>query len=285
MTNTLRLRGAFWPQDDFGRVMNAAVAREALAPSAIEPAETAADLALERFCDQLHSVYLSGPAARGRPGGAAFIILLRLGAETLAGGRSAIDAWEAAAAGHLRRRHPLFGRISVSVLTWPEVFPPAGEFSPARFRLAVNSVCVAGRSMTRMLPAQALDPAVMNTDIVAFRSRMLTAVGRVNAATGPERIRAAARDAGMAALAAGFALILEREQCYTEDLDLRRDLIALNFPARTRDIRDAYAMAQRPAEDALAVLKFIDASCKWLTPKTDAWLNAHNPRRLERLTA
>jgi hypothetical protein len=265
--------------------MNAAVAREAIFPGAAEMAEDAADIALERFSDQLHSVYLSGPAARGRPGGAAIFILLRLGAAADTIGKSAFEAWEAAAAAHLRRRHAQIGRIALSVLLWKDVFGSDGAFSPARFRLAVNSVCIAGRSMTRMLPPQTLDPAVMNADIVAFRGRMLTAVGRVNAAAGAERIRAAAKDAGSAVLSAGFALILDREQSYTEDLDLRRDLIALNFPARTRDIRDAYAMAIRPPDDAMTVLKFIDASCKWLTPKTDAWLNAHNPRRQERLPA
>lgn len=80
MGHTVRLRGEFWPQDHWGRVTNAAIAREQIAQPALEAAEEAADVALERFGDRLHSVYLSGPAARGRPGGAAFFVLLRLGA-------------------------------------------------------------------------------------------------------------------------------------------------------------------------------------------------------------
>src|ERR1700759_4364453 len=108
MANTVRLRGAFWPQDSWGRVTNAALPRERVSVHVGEAAEEAADLALERFGERLHSVYLSGPAARGRPGGAAFFCLLRMGAPA-----PSIDNWERAAAGHLRRNHARLGRIAV----------------------------------------------------------------------------------------------------------------------------------------------------------------------------
>ncbi|MFT3723620.1 MAG: hypothetical protein QM773_08555 [Hyphomonadaceae bacterium] len=281
MANTVRLRGQFWPQDHWGRVTNAAIAREHIVQPALEAAEEAADAALERFGDHLHSVYLSGPAARGRPGGAAFFILLRLGASNL----HSNESWEAAIAAQLRRRHPRVGRIAVAVFSWKDVFTTDGAFSPARFRLAVNSVCVAGRNMTRMLAPQRIDTASMNGDILGFRSRMLNAAGRLAAARSPDRVRAAAMDAGHAVLAAAFALVMEREQIYTEDLDLRRDLFVLNYPARQREMAEAYAMATRPSPDAMKALVFIDAACKWLTPLTDAWLNANNPQRAERLKA
>jgi hypothetical protein len=281
MANTVRLRGQFWPQDHWGRVTNAAIAREHIVQPALEAAEEAADAALERFGDHLHSVYLSGPAARGRPGGAAFFVLLRLGASNLQNNES----WEAAIAAQLRRRHPRVGRVAVAVFNWKDVFTTDGAFSPARFRLAVNSVCVAGRNMTRMLAPQRIDTASMNGDILSFRLRMLNAAGRLAAARSPDRVRAAAMDAGHAVLAAAFALVMEREQIYTEDLDLRRDLFVLNYPARQREMAEAYAMATRPSPDAMKALVFIDAACKWLTPLTDAWLNANNPQRAERLKA
>ena len=41
---------------------------------------------------------------------------------------------------------------------------------------------------------------------------------------------------------------IEREQIYTEDLDLRRDLFTLNFPNRTRDMAQAYADAAADAK-------------------------------------
>lgn len=281
MGHTVRLRGEFWPQDHWGRVTNAAIAREQIAQPALEAAEEAADAALERFGDRLHSVYLSGPAARGRPGGAAFFVLLRLGASDARSN----EAWEAAIAAQLRRRHPRIGRVAVAVFNWKDVFTTDGAFSPARFRLAVNSVCVAGRNMTRMLAPQRLDSAAMNGDILGFRPRMLNAAGRLAAARAPDRVRAAAMDAGHAVLAAAFALVMEREQIYTEDLDLRRDLFTLNYPGRSRDLSEAYAMATRPSPDAMKALVFVDSACRWLTPMTDAWLNANNPQRTERLKA
>lgn len=281
MGHTVRLRGEFWPQDHWGRVTNAAIVREQIAQPALEAADEAADAALERFGDRLHSVYLSGPAARGRPGGAAFFVLLRLGATDARGNES----WESAIAAQLRRRHPRVGRIAVAVFNWKDVFTTDGAFSPARFRLAVNSVCVAGRNMTRMLAPQRLDAAAMNGDILGFRPRMLNAAGRLAAARAPDRVRAAAMDAGHAVLAAAFALVMEREQIYTEDLDLRRDLFTLNYPGRSRDLSEAYAMATRPSPDAMKALVFVDSACRWLTPMTDAWLNANNPQRTERLKA
>lgn len=285
MTNVVRLRGEFWPQDHWGRVTNAALPRERVPRAALDVAEEAADLALERFGDQLHSVYLSGPAARGRSGGAAFFALLRLGAPGSLADARAIDAWQAAASAQLRRRHPRLGRISVAVFAWKDVFATDGGFSPARFRLAVNSLCIAGRNMTRLLAPQRLDAAAMNGDIVAFRPRMLNVASRLAAAKSPDRIRAAAMDGGHAVLAAGLSLVMEREQIYTEDLDLRRDLFLLNYPGRELEMSQAYTMATRPSTDALRTLTFIDSACRWMTPMTDAWLNAHNPKRLERLKA
>ncbi|MBI1359913.1 MAG: hypothetical protein GC155_06465 [Alphaproteobacteria bacterium] len=285
MANTVRLRGSFWPQDSWGRVTNAALSREGISSHVLDASEEAADLALERFGDRLHSVYLSGPAARGRPGGAAFFALLRMGPPLSSPEERSSDSWEHAASLRLRRRHPRLGRIAFAVFSWKDVFTTDSVFSPARFRLAVNSICVAGRNMNRMLAPQRLDAAVANGDILAFRNRMLNATARISAAQGPERIRAAATDAGHAVLSAAFALVLEREQIYTEDLDLRRDLFALNYPSRTDELREAYAMATRPASDAMKVLTFIDNACRWLTPMTDAWLNANNPQRADRLKA
>lgn len=285
MANAVRLRGEFWPQDHWGRVTNAALQREQIARTSLDAAEEAADLALERFGDRLHSVYLSGPAARGRPGGAAFFALLRLGASLSGPDARSNDSWEHAASAQLRRRHPRVGRIAVAVFNWKDVFTTDGAFSPARFRLAVNSVCVAGRNMSRLLAPQRLDAAAMNGDILGFRPRLLNIAGRLAAAKSPDRVRAAAMDAGQAVLAAGFALVMDREQIYTEDLDLRRDLFALNHPSRSRDMSQAYAMATRPATDPLKALTFIDSAARWMTPMTDAWLNTNNPQRCERLKA
>jgi hypothetical protein len=79
--------------------------------------------------------------------------------------------------------------------------------------------------------------------------------------------------------------VMEREQIYTEDLDLRRDLFTLNHPQRASDLAEAFQMATRPSADAMKALAFIERTCKWLSPMTDGWLNANNPQRAERLKA
>ena len=60
------IRGAFWKQDRMGRILNAAVQRAELDLAWSCLAERACDLAIERFADTIHSVYLCGPAARNR---------------------------------------------------------------------------------------------------------------------------------------------------------------------------------------------------------------------------
>jgi hypothetical protein len=126
----------------------------------------------------LHSVYLSGPQ---RAGGRAARRSSSCCASARCPNRSN-ESWEHALSAQLRRRHPRVGRIAVAVFNWKDVFTTDGAFSPARFRLAVNSVCVAGRNMTRMLAPQRIDAASMNGDILSFRQRMLNASGRLAAA-------------------------------------------------------------------------------------------------------
>ncbi|MEM8920477.1 MAG: hypothetical protein AAGB25_03855, partial [Pseudomonadota bacterium] len=258
---TGHLRGELWPQDRWGRVLNAGVDSSQLSQAAWLLGEEAADLASERFEQKLHSVYLSGPAARGRAGGAAAFVLLRLGETGLASG-----AWATAAAAELRRRHPDIGPTSISVFRWRDVFSTDGAFSPARFRLGVNSVCVAGRDVGRLIAPQRLDDAASNPAIIAFQSRMWGAAKKAGAAARPARVRAAAMDAGHAVLAAGFSMVMSAEQAYSEDLDLRRDFFALAHPDHKGAIHQAYNMAVRPVDDPRAVLTFIESICKWMSP-------------------
>jgi hypothetical protein len=35
----------------------------------------------------------------------------------------------------------------------------------------------------------------------------------------------------------------------------------------------------------MKALAFIERTCRWLAPMSDAWLNAHNPQRADRLKA
>jgi hypothetical protein len=266
--------GQIWPQDRWGRVLNAAMARDALPVQIVSAAERAADLCLERFGEELHSVYLSGPAARGRPGGATFLALLRL-----SGTHLDLGSWSIAAASELRRQLPNLGPVAMAVFRWRDVFPADGRFAAPRFRLATNSLCVAGRDAARLIAPQPLSVAAANPSVLALKARLSQAAKRLKAASTTARVRAASADAGRAVLAAGFGLVLLDEQVWTEDLDRRRDFFLLNRPERKADIERAYQMATRPPAAALEGLAFIEQAAGWLVPECEAWLDMFNPAR------
>ena len=152
MPSVYPVRGVFWPQDRWGRVRNIAVKRDELDLAWSCLAERAADLALERFGPKLHSVYLSGPAARNRPGGASILVVLRPGMNE----HDALT-WASAASAELTREAPHQQGVRVTTLRWRDVFCTKKRHSPSRFRLAVNAITIAGRSLTRVIPAGAIE--------------------------------------------------------------------------------------------------------------------------------
>ena len=269
------IRGEFWPQDQWGRTKNIAVARADLDLRWSGLSEEAVDLAHERFGEHLHSVYLSGSAARNRPNHGVFLIILESGAPSF----DVSASWARAAARELRLRAPVAMSLKVVVLRWRDVFPRSGQHSPVRFRLAVNSICVGGRNLSRLLPAQPLEAAVANTAIVSLEARLSQAKQRTLASDSRRRIRAVSADVGNAVVSAGYATVMTAEQLYTEDLDMRRDLFALNYPDLTDNIQRAYDMAAIPSNDPAQVRAFINDTRGWLSPITDAWLNQYNPER------
>ncbi|MBB34548.1 MAG: hypothetical protein CME88_14420 [Hirschia sp.] len=270
------IRGAFWKQDRMGRILNAAVQRAELDLAWSCLAERACDLAIERFADTIHSVYLCGPAARNRPGGASFAIVLRPAAD-----ENGADSWAQAAAAELRREAPHNQSANVTVLGWRDLFMQRGRHSPARFRLSVNSICVGGRNLKPMIPAPKLTEAVANTSIVALETRLLRAKAKTMTANTRRRVRAISAQVGHDVISAGYATIMAGEQLYSEDLDMRRDLFALHYPELKNEIQRAYDMAALPTGDPVPLRTFINDTLKWMTPITSAWLNTYNPQREE----
>ena len=272
------IRGEFWRQDHMGRILNAAVDRCELDLAWSCLAERACDLAHERFEHSIHSLYLTGPAARNRPGGASFVVVLRPSSDA-----SGAVNWAHAAAAELRKEAPNNQPINITVLKWRDIFMQRGRHSPARFRLAVNSICIGGRSLIRMMPAPVLSEAVANTHIVALDGRLSRAKAKTLTANTRQRVRALSAQIGHDVISAGYATVMTTEQVYTEDLDLRRDLFILHHPELKDEIQRAYDMAALPSGDPVPVRNFIkDAMC-WMSPIATAWLNTYNPERAELL--
>lgn len=272
------IRGVFWKQDRMGRVINASVPRAELDLKWSCLAERACDLAHQRFGEGVHSVYLSGPAARNRPGGASFAVVLRPAADDQGAAN-----WARAAAGELRREAPSNQSVNITVLRWRDVFMQRGRHSPARFRLAVNSICVGGRSLKDLMAPPMITEAVANTYIVALETRLQRAKAKTMTAISRQRVRALSAQIGHDVISAGYATVMAREQLYTEDLDLRRDLLALHQPELKDEIQRAYDMAALPSGDPVPVRGFINAASSWMLPIAASWLNTYNPERAELL--
>ncbi|MFC7291870.1 hypothetical protein [Hirschia litorea] len=272
------IRGKFWPQDAFGRVLNAAVKREDLNLLWSNLSESAVDVAHARFGDDLHSVYLSGPAARNRPGGGSIMIVLAPHVKA-----ANIDNWALPAAEELRRLHNCKFGLNIHVLKWRDVFCPMGQTSPSKFRLSVNSICIGGRNITRLIQQLSINEAVANPMLVSFESRLQDAKQKTLLSDSRRVIRSVSANVGHAVVSAGYASVMAAEQVYTEDLDIRRDIFTLHHPDHKDDIQRAYDMAALPSYDPVQVRAFINEARDWVLPIVNTWLNTYNPDRMDLL--
>ncbi len=278
MTLAYPVRGEFWLQDAMGRVQNAAVDRQDLNLKWSHLCEEAVDLAFDRFGVSLHSVYLSGQAARNRPGGGSIIVLLAMNAKP-----PSTAHWASAVSEELRRRSGIKTGLNVHVLRWRDAVSPSMRYTPVQFRLAVNAICIGGRDVTTEIGQPRVDEAVANTMLVSFERRMEKAKAKTLASDSRSRIRSISATVGHAVVSAGYATVMASEDLYTEDLDLRRDLFTMHYPERKDDIQRAYDMAALPSFDPVQVRSYINDTRKWVTPIVEDWLNTYNPERAELL--
>ena len=278
MTIVYPIRGQFWKQDANGGLLNIAVSREDLSLEWSCLSERAVDLALERFEDNLHSVYLSGPAARNRPGGGSLVIVLK---------NSELDktafAWASLARLELSREIANKSALNINVLRWKDVYQGTDGLSPALFRLCVNAICIGGPNLAANEPPPLICESVANTPVISLRKRLKRSKQKTLTSDSRKRIKSISAEVGHAIVSAGYATTMVNEQLYTEDLDLRRDIFSLNHPELKEEIQCAYDMAALPGNDPVQVRAFINKTESWIMPIVDDWLNTHNPQRRELL--
>ncbi len=270
--------GELWPMDRYGRAMNAGD-RTALTPLGRRVARAVADCYRDRLGSCLHSVYLTGPYARGRSGPVQAFGVLRMTASAPS------LAWLDEAATIVRARWPGVGRPDLALYTWRDVFPAGDEFATARFQLGVNSVCLVGRDLARLVAPQRLNVSAANAWIVQVRDRVSEARSQIAFAARGDDVARACADIARFLLGAGFAVVMPHEGVYTEDPDLQRDFIALNYPERAADAALACRYTREPSASAADVRGFLDSFGGWLADASEAWLDRHNPRRLAALPA
>lgn len=253
--------------------------RAAMTPLARRVARAIADSCRERLGSSLHSVYLTGAATRGRTGPIRAFAVLRMTSSTVG------LSWLEETASAVRARWPGVGQPELKLYAWREVFPAADAFSPARFQLGVNSVCLVGRDLARLVAPQRLNVSAANSWIVQVRERVTGALSRIDLASNESEVALVSSEIGRYLLAAGFALVMPHEGVYTEDPDLQRDFIALNFPERAEEVELAYQFITEPTRSAVELIHLIDSFGAWLSLQCDEWLDRHNPQRLTALPA
>ncbi len=272
---------ALWPMDGLGRVRNAGGAGH-LDEASRDAAAQTLQILQTHIGAELHSVYVVGPRACGRDGPLEILALRRMGgaANDRAPTQGDVEPlWLAAAADHLEQRHPHAEPPQLGLRFWRDVFPRGRAFSPDRFRLGVASACVHGRDVARHIAPQRLSPAVANSWIVTAGPRIKRAAGRLALAAQPQDVRREARAIARTLLATAFALVMAREDVYTEDPALQRDLFALSHPAQAREAARACAYIARPPDAAYELLLMLDGFGRWLMAQCDLWLDVHNPQR------
>ena len=267
-----------WPQDPWGRVLNGALEAEDLPAESLDIAQTAADLALERFGDALHSVYLSGSMARDLNDDAAFIIVLRHLRRAVG-----LDLFCAAAALRVQKLHAEVGACSFEVFSWDDLFPADGSFSAPRFRLGVNSVAIAGRDLKRLIAPQKLTAAAANASIVGLVRRLRGLQHRLKAVSSENRVRATSRQFAQTALTGAFACVMTAEQVYTEDFETMARYVALHLPDSEVSLELLSKMSEQGTNSSLEALAISDDVMNWLPEFAEGWLDTNNPRREETL--
>ncbi|MAK60747.1 MAG: hypothetical protein CMK09_07190 [Ponticaulis sp.] len=263
-----------WPQDPWGRVLNGALDLHTLDANCLDIAQTAADLAFERFEDALHSVYLSGSMARGLSYDGSFIIVLRHMRQAVG-----IDLFCAAAALRVQKLHPEIQSCTFEVFCWDEVFPADGCFSHPRFRIGVNSIAIAGRDLKRLIAPQKLTPAAANAQIVGMVGRLQNLRHRLKAVATESRVRATSRQFAQIALTGAFACVMTAEQIYSEDFETMARYLSLNLPDNQQSIDLLVKLSAQGTSSSLEALAITEDAMTWLPDMAENWLDAHNPKR------
>lgn len=263
-----------WPEDPWGRILNGALKAADLPVNVIDMAETAADIAHERFGEDLHSVYLTGELARNRGREPEIIVILRHTDRPFG-----LDLFAAAAGLKLQKVHSEFGACKFSVYCWEDLFPSDGRFSLPRFQLGVNSVAIAGRDLKGLIAPQKLTHAAANASIVGLREKLNSIVHRLKAIASESRVHSTSRQFAQISLKGAYALVMADEQVYSEDPETMASVAGLTFLQQRSNLAALVRLWRTGTLSSLEALAVADETMKWLPDKADQWLDLHNPAR------
>ena len=274
----LMTQGRFWRTDAHGYLINDAD-RDLIDPAFAAAAADAVRVCAARIGPDLHSIYLTGSAARGLavPG----LSDLNLCLVTAPGVDSdlVLQDWIPAAEEDLLARHPALYDAQIDLWPYEYVFGEPEYFSIGAFILRTQSVALWGADLTPELPDYAVSAAVANDDIVQIGDDIAEAVKAIAADPSPPSVRYWLREASRHLLWTGFGLVMESEGRYTRDLDLCCACFAQHYPGHAAEMRRALDYARTPLDEAAAARAYLDFFGSWMVAAADRWLDTHNPAR------
>lgn len=248
-----------WPIDREGHIANRA--EDGLLPEDLfELCHEMIDLCATRFEDRLHSVYLSGEAAWNWPAPAIFRVVLRddvprsTDRELENPRRLSLRIWQMTAL-----------PVEVRVHGWKETTPrPPQAPSRLQVRLKANARCIAGPDLTVELPGVRPDRATARTLIGDYPDFIRRVEAEAPGVVNEHSLLALSRETALRTLEAAFALIMDREEAYSECADVMAGYAALHWPERRRSLSMAERIARDGVELSLELASFIDHHTRWV---------------------
>jgi len=247
-----------WPMDRQGRLVNRATTGP-IPEDLLELCHDMTDLALQRFEDRLHSVYLTGDAAWDWPAPARFRIVLRDDSlrrpDLDFGGLQALQ---------VRAGHVLSHPVEVRVHGWSEVREMISAPTRLQMRLATSSRCIAGPDLTReIIPPEPdrLAARALVADYTTLIERIAAQAPRI---VNEARLRRLSRQAAHRTLETLFALIMDKEGVYTECPEVMAGFAAMHWPQRRHSIATCERVARDGVSLSLELSSFIDHHTAWV---------------------
>lgn len=247
-----------WPMDRHGRLVNRADTGP-MPEGLLELCHDMTDMALQRFENRLHSIYLTGEAAWSWPAPALFRIVLRddsLRRQDMDfGGLQALQ---------MRAGHVLSHPVEVRVHGWSEVRDMLSAPTRLQMRLATSSRCIAGPDLTLdLVPPEpdTLAASALVADYTALIERIASQAPRI---VNEARLKRLSRHAAHRTLETLFALIMDKEGIYTECPEVMAGFAAMHWPQRRHSIATCERVARDGVGLSLELSSFIDHHTGWV---------------------
>jgi hypothetical protein len=223
---------------------------------------------LQRFAQQIHSVYLRGSVPRGTAiEGVADLDsfgVLRRHAELPPAG------WQEEPRARLLAAFPFMSDVELELFRFPDDSPRSRRL---RFTIKTQSLSIAGEDLAPAIPPfRPGREAVMRAPLIGEQMQMVREALEAPAAADPAATRSLIGWLMRSVVRCGFELVMEAEKVYCRDLYPCFALFSKHYPQRARHMHRALEWAIQPPAQRETVLAFLDDFGSWLKEEVQVQL-------------